>query len=120
MARIMIAEDDDQVRESLKEILKIKNHEVISEAINGGETLEKFNATKPDILFLDITMPIKNGIIVLKEIMFTDPKAKIIMLTANDAMETIVECIQSGAVAYLIKPFDMDSLYTSIQMALDK
>ncbi len=120
MARIMIAEDSDEIRLLLKDLLKIGNHKVVAEAVDGVDAVKKFNNVKPDVLLLDIAMPKKDGLDTIKEIMATNPNAKIVMITASDNLETITQCTEQGALAYLVKPFDSDQVLTSIAMALDE
>ena len=119
MARVMITDDSDSIRMVLKDILDIGHHELVAEAINGFEAIEKFNETKPDLLLLDVAMPKKDGISTLKEILSSDPDAKIIMITASDNINTMKECISSGATAYLLKPFNFEDVLTAITMALN-
>ena len=114
MARIMIADDSDTIRMVLRDILDIGHHELAAEAINGFEAVYKFNETKPDLLLLDMAMPKKDGITALKEILATNPNAKIIMITASDNINTMKECISSGALAYLLKPFNFEDVLKTI------
>ncbi len=119
MARIMIADDSDAIRMVLRDVLDIGHHELVAEGTNGFETVEKFNETKPDLLLLDMAMPKKDGISALKEIIAINPKAKIIMITASDNISTMTECINSGALAYLLKPFNFDDVLKTITNILD-
>ena len=116
----MIAEDSDEIRLLLKDLLRFGNHEVVAEAVNGNDAVKQFSVTKPDVLLLDIAMPKKDGLDALKEIMAANPNAKIVMITASDNLKTITQCTEEGAVAYLVKPFDSDQVLTSIAMALDE
>jgi len=116
----MIAEDADEIRLLLKDLLRIGNHEVVAEAVNGNDAVTKFMETKPDVLLLDIAMPKKDGLDTLKEIIATNPNAKIVMITASDNLDTITQCTEKGALAYLIKPFDSEQVTTAIAMALDE
>lgn len=119
MARVMIAEDSNATRLVLKDSLKIGHHEIVAEAIDGVETIEKFNATNPDVLLLDIAMPKKDGISAMKEIMTSNPNAKIIMITADENFSTIHQSTESGAQAYLLKPFNFHDVLTAITMVLN-
>jgi len=114
MARIMIADDSDAIRLVLKDILMIGHHEFVAEATNGMEAVEKFNETKPDLLLLDMAMPKKDGLTALKEILATNPNAKIIMITASDNINTMTDAISSGALAYLLKPFNFEDVLKTI------
>lgn len=118
MARIMIADDSDAIRMVLKDILEIGHHELVAEATNGVEAVEKFNEKKPDLLLLDMAMPKKDGISALKEILVTYPNAKIVMVTASDNASTMTECINSGALAYLLKPFNFEDVLKTITKIL--
>jgi len=120
MARVMIADDSDAIRMVLRDALEIGHHEVVTEATNGQEAIEQFQAIKPDVLLLDIAMPKKDGRTALTEIITRDPKAKIIMITATDSLKMISECIAAGAIAYIMKPFDFEDVLKAIDMALDK
>jgi two-component system chemotaxis response regulator CheY len=115
----MIADDSDAIRMVLRDVLDIGHHELVAEGTNGFETVEKFNETKPDLLLLDMAMPKKDGISALKEIIAINPKAKIIMITASDNISTMTECINSGALAYLLKPFNFDDVLKTITNILD-
>jgi two-component system chemotaxis response regulator CheY len=118
MARIMIADDSDSIRMVLRDILDIGHHELVAEAANGFETVEKFNETKPDLLLLDMAMPKKDGITALREIHDKNPNAKIIMITASDNLNTMTECINAGALAYLLKPFNFEDVLETITKIL--
>jgi len=120
MANIMVAEDSDEIRLLLKDLLKFGNHKVVAEAVNGEDAVKKFNEIKPDVLLLDIAMPKKDGLDALKEIIATNPNAKIVMITASDSLDTITKCTEEGALAYLIKPFDLEQVTTAVAMALDE
>ncbi len=106
MARVMIADDSDAIRLVLQDILSIGNHEIVAEAINGNEAVQKFSKVLPDILLLDLAMPKKDGLLVLKEIMTNHPNAKVILITASDNQAVINECLEVGASAFISKPFD--------------
>ena len=118
MARIMITDDSDAIRMVLKDVLDIGHHELVAEASNGIEAVEKFNETKPDLLLLDIAMPKKDGLSTLKEILTTTPNAKIIMITASDNLTTMTECINAGALAYLLKPFNVEDVLKTMTKIL--
>jgi two-component system chemotaxis response regulator CheY len=114
----MIVDDSDAIRMVLKDILDIGHHELVAEAINGVEAIEKFNATKPDLMLLDMAMPKKDGLSTLKEILDTTPTAKIVMITASDNLGTMTECINAGAMAYLLKPFNFEDVLKTITKVL--
>ncbi len=106
----MIADDSDAIRKVLKDMVSLGDHEVVGEANDGAEAVEKFNTVKPDVLLLDLTMPEKDGLTVLKEIKGTNPDAKIIVFSGDDSKETVNECLEAGAVSFIPKPFDFDQV----------
>ena len=114
----MIADDSDAIRMVLRDILTIGKHDCVAEASNGLETVEQFKKTEPDLLLLDMAMPKKDGLGVLKEIMAYNPSAKIIMITASDNQDIIKECIKEGATAYILKPFNFEDVLTKISGVL--
>jgi two-component system chemotaxis response regulator CheY len=114
----MIADDSDAIRLVLGDILSIGKHKIIAEATNGAEAVELFSQTNPDVLLLDLAMPKKDGLTVVKEIMAKSPSAKIILITASDNQNVINECLNAGAVAFISKPFDFDYVLKLIQDAL--
>jgi len=104
----MLADDKKEIRMVLHDMLKIGNHEITGEAIDGEQAVEKFAKTQPDVLLLDIAMPKKDGLTVVREIISVYPKAKIIIVTASSNTDIIKECLDAGALAYIAKPFDID------------
>lgn len=120
MARVMIADDSDAIRLVLQDILTIGNHEIVAEAVNGDEAVIKFSQVVPDVLLLDLAMPKKDGLTVLKEIMAKHPDAKVILITASDNQNVINECLNVGASAFISKPFDFDYVLKTINETMSK
>lgn len=120
MARIMIADDSDAIRLVLQDILSIGNHEIVAEAVNGEEAVRKFSEVHPDVLLLDLAMPKKDGLTVLKEVMANHPTAKVILITASDNQNIINECLNVGATAFISKPFDFDHVLKLITEIVPK
>lgn len=118
MAKILVADDSDAIRQVLQDILSIGNHELAGEAIDGDETIEKFNKLQPDLLLLDLAMPKKDGLTVVKEIMEFNPDAKIVLITASDNQDIIKQCLAAGAIASISKPFDFDKVLKVISDSL--
>lgn len=109
MGTIMIVDDASFMRAVLKKIVLQSGHEVIAEAANGDDAITQFQQLKPDLVLMDIIMPpgpkAKNGIEALKQIVATDPSAKVIMCSSMGQQALIVEAIKSGAKDFIIKPF---------------
>jgi len=114
MANIMIADDSDAIRLVLKDILSIGKHTVVAEATNGEEAVDLFFKTSPDLLLLDLAMPKKDGLTVLKEILAKNSQAKIVLITASEDQKTINQCLQLGASSYISKPFDFNDVLKQI------
>jgi two-component system chemotaxis response regulator CheY len=119
MANIMVADDSDAIRLVLRDILAIGKHSVVAEAVNGDEAVDLFFKTSPDILLLDLAMPKKDGLTVLKEIMEKNPQAKVILITASDDQKIITQCLQIGAVSCISKPFDFNDVLKQINASLE-
>ena len=118
MANIMIADDSDAIRLVLKDILAIGNHTVVAEAKNGEEAVNLFFQTSPELLLLDLAMPKKDGLTVLKEIIEKNPKARVVLITASDDQKIINQCLQIGASSYISKPFDFTNVLKQINDSL--
>ena len=103
--RVLIVDDAAFMRMLLKDIISKAGFEVVGEASNGKEAVEKYKELKPDIVTMDITMPEMNGIEAVKEIKKIDPNAKIIMVSAMGQQAMVIEAIQAGARDFIVKPF---------------
>jgi two-component system chemotaxis response regulator CheY len=110
----MIVDDSDVIRMVLKDMLEIGKHELVAEASNGEDVVKEFIKTNPDLMLLDVAMPKKDGLAALKEIISIRPDAKIVMITASDNQHTMKECISSGALAYILKPFNFQDVLKKI------
>lgn len=110
----MIIDDSDAIRMVLKDILVIGQHKLVSELPSGIDVLDEYKKSNPDIVLLDMAMPKKDGLAVLKEIMAYNSKAKVIMISASDNQETVKGCINAGASAYILKPFNFQEVLNVI------
>lgn len=118
MAKILIVDDSRTSRKILKGILENAGYEVIGEATNGLEGYDKYVELKPDIVTMDITMPVLDGIEALKKIKGDYPDAKVVMVTAAGQKTKMVEAVQNGANEFVSKPFDPEQLKTIIDKVL--
>jgi len=119
MVRVMIADDSDAIRTFLKDVVISSGYNFVAEANNGMDAIDKVKSTSPDILLLDYSMPKKNGLDVLKEIKRFGT-TKVIMVTVSDEQELIEKCIQMGASAYLVKPFNPDMVLKAISYTIEQ
>jgi len=120
MSRVMIADDSDAIRLVLKDILGIGDHEIVAEATDGAEADDVYCKENPEILLLDLAMPKKDGLTVVKEIIQFDPNAKIVLITASDDQKVIQQCLDHGASSYISKPFDFNGVLKAITDILAK
>lgn len=113
----MIVDDAIFMRMKLKDILEKNGYEVVAEAQNGADAIEKYKAERPDIVTMDITMPEMNGIDALKGIKKIDGAARVIMCSAMGQQAMVMEAIQAGALDFIVKPFETDRVIDSIVKA---
>jgi two-component system chemotaxis response regulator CheY len=118
VARILIVDDAAVMRNMLRNMLAEFGHEVVAEAGTGLEAIKAYEEKKPDLVTLDITMPEMDGIEAVGRIMIIDPKAKIIMCSAIEQQEMIIEAIQAGASDFVVKPFLKERIRNSILTVL--
>jgi nitrogen regulation protein NR(I) len=116
MQTILIVDDDKSIRYSLKRMLEEKYS--ILTAQNGEEALDRAKKSPPDLIIMDIKMPGRNGIDVLKEIRSIDPKALVIIMTAYGTTETAIEAMKYGAFDYILKPFPIPQMKGLVEKAL--
>lgn len=114
MAKILLVDDSRTSRKFLRNVLEADQHEIIGEAVNGVEAIQKYKELHPDIITMDITMPELDGITALKEILEFDKDAKIIIVTAAGQKYKVIEAVKFGAKDYLTKPFDPQRIHQSI------
>jgi nitrogen regulation protein NR(I) len=117
MERILIVDDDSSMRYSLNRMLEGQGLGV-SLAKNGIEALERFAQDHPDLVVMDIKMPGRSGLEVLREIKEKDPKALVILMTAFGTTETAIEAMKFGAFDYILKPFDIPQMRGLVERAL--
>ncbi|MBN1338889.1 MAG: sigma-54-dependent Fis family transcriptional regulator [Bacteroidales bacterium] len=118
MSRILIIDDEQSIRSTLREILEYEKYEV-DDAGDGAEALEKMKENNFDVILCDIKMPRMDGIEVLeKALAITD--TPVIMISGHGTIETAVEAIKKGAYDYIAKPLDLNRLLITIRNALDR
>lgn len=106
--RVLITDDAAFMRMMLKDILAKNGHEVVAEAGDGLEMLQKYEETMPDIVTLDITMPNMDGLVALKELRKKHPNANVVMCSAMGQQSMVIDAIQSGAKDFIVKPFQAE------------
>ncbi|MCR5797369.1 MAG: response regulator [Eubacterium sp.] len=114
MRTVLIVDDSRTSRRILKNILTENGYEVIAEAENGQVGYEKYIESRPDLVTLDITMPVLDGLGSLEKIMELDPNANVIMVTAAGQKSKMVDAIKMGASEFIQKPFEPDQILSVI------
>ncbi len=117
-SRVLVADDEMVMRMFIVSVLNKMNCEVVGQAANGNEAIAMFREKSPDLLLMDINMPVKTGEEALKEIMAEYPDARVIMLTSVVESETVKNCIELGACGYIRKDTSVDEIKTIINEAL--
>jgi two-component system, chemotaxis family, chemotaxis protein CheY len=118
MARVLVVDDAAFMRKMVSDALSKAGHEVIGEACNGSEAVESFRSLKPELTTLDITMPEKDGLTALGEIMTLDPNARVIMCSALGQESKVLESIKLGARDFVVKPFQPARVQEAVEKAL--
>ncbi len=109
-AKILIGDDSILARKQLKDIIAQYGGTTFVEATNGQEAIDKFKSDKPDIVFLDIVMPVKDGIAAVKEITEADPKAVIIIVSSVGTQAQLKNAIEAGAKDFIQKPLNVEQI----------
>jgi two-component system chemotaxis response regulator CheY len=106
------------MRKLLTDALTNGGHEVVGEAGNGNEAVARWQELRPELTTLDITMPEKDGLTALAEIMAIDPSAKIIMCSALGQEGKVLEAVKLGAKDFVVKPFQPPRVLEAVEKAL--
>ena len=104
MARVLVVDDAAFMRKVVSDALVSGGHEVVGEAGTGIEAVKRFQELSPELTTLDITMPDKDGLTALKEIIALDPGARVLMCSALGQESKVIESIQLGAKDFVVKP----------------
>ena len=115
--RVVIVDDYDMTRTLLGIILRGGQFEVVGEASDGKAGVDVCLRLKPDLVLLDVVMPIMNGIEALEAIHEQLPETLVLMVTANDDDEIVKQAIEKGAAGYIVKPFNTASVIETLNQA---
>ncbi|GAB2781669.1 two-component system chemotaxis response regulator CheY [Hymenobacter luteus] len=118
--RILIVDDSFYMRTMLKNMLTDAGYEVVGEAANGQQALEMAAATQPDLITLDVILPDNTGLDVLKGIRQEQPEVKVVMCSAVGQEVIVNEALESGATAYIVKPFSEEKVLEIVGSALQE
>ena len=109
--RLLIVDDSLFMRMVIKDLAREAGWEVVAEASNGEEALPLFDRYQPDLVTLDMVMPKMGGLETLRNLRRHHPDAKVVVVIALDQKETLVETIRSGAIDFIVKPFERERIF---------
>jgi two-component system, chemotaxis family, chemotaxis protein CheY len=116
--KILVVDDTRLMRNIIKDaLLDMENFEIF-EAADGKEAVDVYFQEKPDLVTMDITMDLKDGVEATREILNIDRDARIIMITALSQQKLLQDCINAGVRDYVVKPFTKDRLATAVRKAI--
>ena len=118
--RVLIVDDLAFMRDAIRDILEHNGFDVVAEAENGEVAIERYRQSQPDVVLLDITMPVMDGITTLAKIRRIDPRAIVVMCSALGQQEHIIRAIHLGARDFIVKPFRAERIVSAIRKSLRK
>ncbi len=116
--KILIVDDSLLLRNIIKNELSFQGYEIVAEAKDGEEAIDKYDSHRPDLVTMDITMDGMNGLEAAERILKKDPAAKIIMVTALGEDEVMSKAIKLGVKDFIVKPFTPERLINAVKKAL--
>lgn len=115
---VLIVDDIAFVRKTLTDILTQAHYQVIGEAADGAEALNLYTKLRPDIVTMDVVMPLMSGIDATRRILKLDQHAKIVIISAMGQENLVMEAINVGAKDYILKPFSTEDVLKTVERAL--
>ncbi|GMT50083.1 MAG: response regulator [bacterium] len=116
--KILVVDDSLLLRNIIKNELSFEGYDIIDEAKDGQEAIEKYESHKPDLVTMDITMDGMNGLDAAEQILKKDPKAKVIMVSALGEDEIMSKAVKLGVKDFIVKPFTPERLVNAVKKAL--
>ena len=120
MPTVLVVDDTLFMRVTISNMFSEWGYEVVGNAVNGKEAVDMYRELQPDLVTMDVTMPVKTGIAAVKEIIPEFPNAKIIMITALGQQKLILEALESGAKDFITKPFEPEKLKAAADQLVGK
>jgi two-component system chemotaxis response regulator CheY len=120
MKRVLIADDASFMRQMIRDIIEPEGYEVVGEASDGMEVVDKFRKLRPDLVMMDIVMPKRSGIDAVRAIRSEDAHATIVMCSALVQETLVMEAIQAGAKDFIVKPFKPDAVVSTLAKVIEK
>jgi two-component system chemotaxis response regulator CheY len=120
MKRVLVADDASFMRQMIRDIIEPEGYEVVGEASDGVEVVEKFRELQPDVVMMDIVMPKRSGIDAVRAIREKDPSAVVVMCSALGQETLVMEALQAGARDFIVKPFKPDAVISTLAKVVEK
>lgn len=117
--RVLMVDDSSTVRKLGSQMLRSEMFEICGEAADGYQAVQMYKELSPDVVTMDINMPVMNGIESLRQILAHDKDAKVVMVTSEGHRDMVVEAVQLGAKGYVVKPFKKDPFCEQLKLAID-
>ena len=114
MKTVLIVDDAAFMRLNIKNILK-EEYEIVGEAENGKEAVEMYQELEPEIVTMDITMPVMDGLEAIKAIKDIDPGAQIVVCSAMGQQKMVIKAIELGAKDFIVKPFKEERVVNAVK-----
>ena len=118
LARILVVDDEQGVREMLADFLQLEGYRVRI-AADGTEAMDELRGARFELVICDLLMPVMGGLALLDELGEVAPDTALIAMTGFDTMQTAVEALRRGAVDYMVKPFKLDEMNRAVQRAIE-
>ncbi len=117
--RVLMVDDSSVVRRLGAQMLRSEMFEICGEAADGYEAVQMYKELKPDVVTMDVNMPVMTGIESLRQILAHDPKARVVMVTSEGHRDMVIEAMKIGAKGYVVKPFKKDPFCEQLKLAID-
>lgn len=117
--RILLADDEALIRLDLREMLTEAGHEIVGEAANGQEAVQLAQELRPDIVIMDVKMPVMDGLTAAQQITEAEI-APVLLLTAYSQQDIVARATEAGVIAYLVKPVREQQLFPAIEVAVSR
>lgn len=112
--RIVLVDDQPLVRNGIASLLRARGYEVVGEANDGQEALEVVRRTRPDLVLMDLRMPVLDGLSATRLVKAEYPHTKVVVLTVSDDGQDLIEAVKSGALGYLLKDLEADEFFEAL------
>jgi two-component system chemotaxis response regulator CheY len=116
--KVLVVDDANFMRMIVKDTLVPNGFEIVGEATNGSEAVQKYAALRPDLVTMDITMKGMDGLQAAREILAQFPDARIVMVTALGQEKMLMDCIGIGVRDFVVKPFTPERILSAVKKAL--